>query len=90
MPVKKKVAVTAGDLVENVEQLAGRGDARRVCLIQEEKRLLEIPLTVGGPASPAAVLAALNVFATLVTECAIEGEKADDSVKEYDPHVMLF
>ena len=53
---KDKVTVVGRDLVETVKRLISRGDSRRVCLIHEEKRLLDIP--VGDPSSPATVLAA--------------------------------
>lgn len=84
---KNGVTVAARDLVETVKQLLSRRDTRRVCLLQEEKRLLEIPRTIGDPAAPATVLAApvlaaLNAFATLVTECTIEVEKIDRLHKE--------
>jgi hypothetical protein len=81
MPSKDRFTVAGRDLVETVKQLVLRGDSRRICLIHEEKNLLDIPLTVGDPASPATVLAApllaaLNAFGTLVTECTVEVEKA--------------
>ncbi len=80
MSDKKRFTVAGKDLVEKIKQLISSGEARKICLIQEEKRLLEIPLDVGDPASPATmleapVLAALNAFATLVTECTIETER---------------
>ena len=84
MPRRSRLQVAGKDLVETVKQFISRRDTRRVCLLQEEKRLLEIPRTVGDPAAPASVLAtpvlaALNAFATLVTECTIEVEKVDES-----------
>ncbi len=84
MSSKGRFTVAGKDLVKKVKQLIRQKDTRRVCLIHEEKRLLELPLTVGDPASPATmlaapVLAALNAFATLVTECTIEVEKAGDT-----------
>jgi hypothetical protein len=80
LPPEDKVTVAGKDLVETVKRLISRGDSRRVCLIHEEKRLLDIP--VGDPASPATVLAApvlaaLNAFATLVNECTVEVERAE-------------
>lgn len=86
MPSKDISTVAGRDLVETVKRLILSGDSRRVCLIHEEKRLLEIPVIVGDPASPATVLAApvlaaLNAFASLVTECTIEVEKVDDTRK---------
>ncbi len=87
MPGRNRFTIAGKDLVETVKQLISRRDTRRVCLMQEEKRLLEIPRIVGDPAAPATalaapVLAALNAFATLVTECTIEVEKADEPQKE--------
>lgn len=81
MPKKDRLTVAGKDLMETVKQLVLRGDSRRICLIHEERHLLEIPLVVGDPASPASVLAApvlaaLNAFGTLVTDCTIEVEKA--------------
>jgi hypothetical protein len=80
---KERVTVSGKNLVETVKQLVSRGDARKVCLIQEERHLLDIPLAVGDPAAPATVLAApvmaaLAAFATLVNECTIEVEKVSD------------
>ncbi|MFC1871530.1 DUF4342 domain-containing protein [Chloroflexota bacterium] len=82
MSAKNRFTVAGKDLVERIKQLTGQGDTREICLIHEEKRLLEIPLSIGDPASPANVLAALNAFATLVTECTVEVEKADNGQKE--------
>jgi hypothetical protein len=83
---KDRFTVTGKDLVEKVKHLIQQKETRKVCLIQEEKSLLEIPLTVGDVTAPAAVLAApvlaaLTAFATLVTECTIEVEKVDDTGK---------
>lgn len=82
MAKKTRLRVAGQDLVEKVRRLVSQGDVRRVCLIDEEKSLLEIPLVTGDPASPAMVLeapvlAALKAFSTLVTECTIEVEKVD-------------
>ncbi len=81
MPEKERIKVPGNRLVETVKQLVARRDTRRVCLINEEKRLLEIPVRVADPLSPTAaleapVLAAIKAFATLVNECTVEVEKA--------------
>lgn len=86
MSNKGRFTVAGKDLVKTIKQLVRQGESRRVCLIHEEKRLLDVLLTVGDPASPATVLsapvlAALTAFATLVTECTIEVEKVDDTGK---------
>lgn len=83
---KTRLSVPGKDLVKTVKELIQRGDVRKVCLIHEEKHLLEIPLSAGDPASPATmleapVLAALNAVGALMTECTIEAEKIDNKGK---------
>ncbi len=80
MAKKERVVVKGNRLAEAVRELASRGDARKVCLINEEKHLLDIPLTTKDPASPAnvieaPVLAAIRAFGSLVNECIVEVEK---------------
>lgn len=87
MAKKDRVTVAGGDLVETVKQLVSRGDARKICLINEERHLLDVPLTIGDPASPvtmlqAPVLAAIAAFSTLVKECTVEVEKVDKPKKK--------
>ncbi len=82
MSKKERITVPGNRVVETVKQIVSRGDTRRVCLISEEKRLLEIPIMTADPISPAAaleapVLAAIKAFATLVSECTIEVEKGE-------------
>ena len=86
MSTKDRFTVAGKDLVKKVKHLMQQKETRKVCLIQEEKSLLQVPLTVGDATAPATVLAApvlaaLVAFATLVTECTIEAEKVDDSRK---------
>jgi hypothetical protein len=86
MAKKERMVVKGNRLVEAIRELANRGDARRVCLINEEKHLLDIPLTTQDPASPAnaiaaPVLAAIRAFGSLVNECTIEVEKVEKPKK---------
>jgi hypothetical protein len=86
MPEKSRIKVAGKDLVEKVRQLISRGDVRRVCLQDEEGSLMEIPIDMGDPASPATmlkapVLAALKAFSTFVNECTIEIEKDNPTDK---------
>ncbi len=72
--------VPGNRLAEAIQELVSRGDARRVCLVNEEKHLLDIPLTTNDPASPAnlleaPILAAIRAFGSLVNECTVEVEK---------------
>jgi len=84
MTTKEKFTVSGSQLVDKVKQLIREGNIRRVRIIHKEKTVFEIPLTVGAPAAAigimaAPVLAALGVFAALVTECTIEVEKIEKS-----------
>jgi hypothetical protein len=82
MANKERKVVPGNRLVEAVREIVSRGDARKVCLVNEEKHLLDIPITTGDPGSvanvlEAPVLAAIRAFGTLVNECTIEVEKAE-------------
>jgi hypothetical protein len=82
MAKKERIVVKGNRLVETIRQLVNRGDARKVCLINEEKHLLDIPISTEDPASPAnaiaaPVLAAIRAFGSLVNECTVEVEKKE-------------
>lgn len=82
MAKRSRFTVAGKDALEKIKRLVSQGDVRRVCLMDEEKAMLEIPIMAGDPAAPATalkapVLAAIKAFTTLVTECTIEVEKAD-------------
>lgn len=78
----EKFTVSGSQVVEKVKQLIHEGNIRKVRLLHEGRTVLELPLTIGAPATAmvilaAPVLAALGAFAALVTECTIEVEKTD-------------
>ncbi len=78
----EKFTVAGNQLVDKVKQLIHEGNIRKVRLLHEGRTLLEIPLSVGAPATAililaAPVLAAIGAFAALVTECTIEVEKIE-------------
>ena len=80
MARKERIVIPGNRLAEAIQQLVGRGDSRKVCLINEEKHLLDIPLTTQDPASPAnaleaPVLAAIRAVGSLLNECTVEVEK---------------
>ena len=84
MAETEKFTVSGNQLVEKVKQLIHEGNIRRVRLIHEGRTILELPLSVGAPATAvvilaAPILAALGAFAALVTECTIEVEKVEES-----------
>ena len=78
----EKFTVSGDELVARVKKLIHEGNIRRVRVIQGDKVILEIPLSIGAPAAAigimvAPVLAALGAFAALITECTIEVEKVE-------------
>ncbi len=78
----EKFTVAGGQVVDKVKKLIHEGNIRRVRLLHEGKTIIEIPLSVGAPATAVAILAApilaaIGAFAALVTECTIEVEKID-------------
>ncbi|MFC2010437.1 DUF4342 domain-containing protein [Chloroflexota bacterium] len=82
MSSTEKFTVAGGQVVEKVKQLIREGNIRRVRLLHEGRTIIEIPLSVGAPATAvvilaAPILAALGAFAALVTECTIEVEKIE-------------
>ncbi|MFC1908007.1 DUF4342 domain-containing protein [Chloroflexota bacterium] len=84
MSSSEKFTVSGNQLVDKIKQLIHEGNIRKVRIIHKEKTVLEIPLSVGAPATVAVimvapVLAALGAFAALVTECTIEVEKIEKS-----------
>lgn len=79
---KRRVKVSGNRLVRAIQDLVQQGDVRRVCLLDEERTVLEIPLNVGDPAAPATslrapVIAAIRAFGTLVNECTVEVETTE-------------
>ncbi len=84
MAETEKFTVSGSQLVEKVKQLIHEGNIRKVRLVHEGRTVVELPLSVGAPATAvvilaAPILAALGAFAALVTECTIEVEKVDES-----------
>ncbi len=83
----EKFTVSGSELVDKVKQVIHEGNIRKVRILREGRTLLEIPLSIGAPATAlviltSPVLAALGAFAALVTECTIEVEKIDKSPEE--------
>ncbi|MFC2071068.1 DUF4342 domain-containing protein [Chloroflexota bacterium] len=84
MAETERFNVSGSQVVEKVKQLIHEGNIRKVRLLHEGKTLIEIPLSIGAPATAvvilaAPILAALGAFAALVTECTIEVEKVDET-----------
>jgi hypothetical protein len=80
----EKFTVSGSQVLEKVKQLIHEGNIRRVRLVHEGRTIIEIPLSIGAPATAvvilaAPILAAVGAFAALVTECTIEVEKIEES-----------
>ena len=80
---KERFTVAGSNLVNKVKELVHQGNIRRIRLIHDERALIDIPLSIGAPATAVAVLAtpviaALAAIAALVNDCTIEIEKVED------------
>jgi hypothetical protein len=80
---KRKFTVNGSELIEAIKKLIHEGNIRRIRLLQGDRPLIDIPLTVGVITVLAApVLAAIGVIAALVSECTIEVDKGEDKKAE--------
>ena len=84
MAGKESFTVAGSNLVNKVKELVHQGNIRRIRLIHDERALIDIPLSIGAPATAVAVLAtpviaALAAIAALVNDCTIEIEKVEDT-----------
>ena len=85
----EKFTVDGSQVVEKVKELIHQGNIRRVRLIHKGRPLIDMPLTAGVgvvavTALAAPLLAAIGAIAALVTECTIEVERVEDTLKEKD------
>lgn len=73
--------IKGSELVDQIKQLVREGNVRRIRIRQDDKVLLEFPVTAGAiGALIVPQLAAVGVLAALIARCTIEIEKADDPV----------
>ncbi len=80
--MKRSSRVKGHSLLNHVQKLVALGDVRRICIMDEEKSILEIPVNLGDPVAPASilrapVLAAIQAFGTLANVCIVEVESAE-------------
>ncbi len=79
MASTEKFSVSGSQLVDKVKQVIHEGNIRKVRLLHEGRTVIELPLSIGAPATAmvilaAPVLAAMGAFTALVMECIIEVE----------------
>lgn len=68
--------VDGGQLLNQVNRILGEGNARRIVIKQDGRRVVEFPLTVGVVGAVfAPVLAAVGALAAVMTKCTIEVER---------------
>ena len=76
--VKEEFKINGEQLLKKVKELVHEGNIRRVTVKQDDRVILEIPLTLGvAGILVAPTLAALGAVAALVTECTIVVEKVE-------------
>jgi len=80
---KEKIFVSGDNLVALIKSLLRKGNVRRMSVIHQQRRLIELPVPLGSPLAPTGsvvspVLAALAAFGEQVAECTIEVEKTEE------------
>ena len=75
---KERFFVKGNDLVEKLKEVMRQGNVNRILVKQDEKVLLEIPVTAGVVgAMLAPQLAIIGAVAALVSRCTVEIERDD-------------
>jgi len=81
--IMESFTVQGHQLVDQVKRLLHEGNVRRVRIKQDDRVIVEFPLTVGlVGAALAPVLAAVGAVAALLTECTIEIERVEDGAAD--------
>jgi CMP-2-keto-3-deoxyoctulosonic acid synthetase len=76
--VREEFKINGEQLLKKVKELVHEGNIRRIIVKQDDRTILEIPLTLGvAGILVAPTLAALGAVAALVTECTIIVEKVE-------------
>jgi len=76
--VREEFRISGEQVVKKVKELVHEGNIRRVIVKQDNRTLMEIPLTLGvAGILLAPTLAALGALAALVAECTIVVEKSE-------------
>ncbi len=71
--------VRGSELVDSIKKLVQEGNVRRIRVLQNDRVLIEFPVTAGAlGALIVPQLAALGVLAALIARCTIEIEKVDE------------
>jgi hypothetical protein len=82
---QEELSATGDELIDRVKSLVNEGNVRRIIIKQDDRTLVELPLTIGVVGVLLAPqLAAIGAIAALVTRCtiAVEREGSDRGSKE--------
>ncbi len=78
---KEEIFVRGSELVEKVKELIRKGNVSKIRVKQEDKVLVEVPVTAGVVgALVAPQLAIIGAVAALVSRCTVEIERNDPEV----------
>jgi hypothetical protein len=76
---KETIRAEGSQLIDQIKRLIHEGNVRRITIKQDDRIVVEFPLTIGVIGVVLApVLAAVGALAALLTECTIEVERFDD------------
>lgn len=79
---REEFKIDGNDLLKRVQAVIKEGNARRIIIKQDEKTLIEVPLTIGVAGMTALTLiapalAAIGAIAGIVTRCTLIVEKVE-------------
>ena len=75
---KEEFKVAGSQILEKVNGLIREGNVRRIIIKQDDKVVIEIPMTIAAIGTVLApLLAAIGAFAALATNCTIEVERKE-------------
>jgi uncharacterized protein DUF4342 len=75
---QEELSATGDELIDRVKSLVNEGNVRRIIIKQDDRTLVELPLTIGVVGVLLAPqLAAIGAIAALVTRCTITVERED-------------
>jgi hypothetical protein len=79
---KEEVFVRGNELVEKIKEIVHKGNVTRIKVKQDDKILVEIPVTAGVVgALLAPQLAIIGAVAALISRCSVEIERANQEMR---------
>jgi Domain of unknown function (DUF4342) len=74
------IKVEGGQLIDQIKRLVHEGNVRRITIKQDDRTVVEFPLTVGVIGVVLMpMLAAVGALAALLAECTIEIQRVEDT-----------